>query len=311
MKMNLNEQVSKIRKMMGLGEQLQSITTSFAKNKEMFGPVYHGTTQEKHERIGKEGFKIFYGGDEVRHGYPNMTYGNTGYPPPIHHLGYGIYFTTNKTIAKNFNLGSMKNVKSFFLDVHNVEIINFGSHKKMMDWWISNGYDAERAKESEENRIEETKKLTEVLKSKYDAVWFKGKGMYKLLDGDQIVVFDPNLIYKVDDSNVKGYEVGAKVKLTNDLYQLKYGDNKKDVEIAIPSGMVGIITDIRDINEQHIEWLMKSQDFNITDDMTDEYVQYWKDSNQKKINGDHKYYTVKFKKGGTQHNITSLDIEPI
>jgi hypothetical protein len=309
--MNLQEQITRIKKMMGLNEELQSITTSSALKREMFGPVYHGTTQEKHERIGIEGFKIFYGGNEVRHGYPNKTYGNTGYPPPIHHLGYGIYFTTNKSIAKNFNLGSMKNVKSFFLDVHNIEIINFGSPRKMMDWWMSNGYDAERAKESEANRIEETKKMTEVLKSKYDAVWFKGKSMYKLLDGDQIVVFDPALIYKIDDSNVKGYEVGAKVRLTNDLYQQKYNDNKKDIEIAIPSGMVGIITKIEIMNEGHLEWLMKNPDLNVTDEMTDAYVKYWKDSNQKKINGDHKYYTVKFKKGGTQRNITSLDIEPI
>ncbi len=316
--MNLQEQLSRIKKMMGLNEsvnqleeQLKYISTSEAKKMDMFGPVYHGTTELGHEKIGKEGFKVIYGGIEQRHGYINQDYGNTGYPPPVHHLGYGIYFTTVKNIAKQFNKNSTKNIRPFFINTTNIEVINFGSSRKMMDWWISNGYNAQNAKESEAKRIEETKNLTETLKSKYDAVWFKGKGFTRLLDGDQIVVFNPELIYRVDDSNVSGYEIGAKVKSTKDIKTVEYDGNMKTMKTTIPKGTRGTIIDITVMNDKHIEWLKTNQDFKAEDNMSQEYIDYWKEHLNDKLIGDHKYYKVKFSKGGTEYNILSTQIEPI
>jgi hypothetical protein len=49
-------------------------------------------------------------------------------------------------------------------------------------------------------RVKATIKMTENLKQKYDAVWFKGKGIRRLLDGDQICVYNPDKIYLFDQS---------------------------------------------------------------------------------------------------------------
>lgn len=177
----------------------------------MFGPVYHGTTEERQENIGNEGFEIYIGEantGEVAHGYLNQPY-HEGIPAPIHTLGFGIYFTTAKAIAKQFAGGTARGMKTYYLDVPNLETINFGVPKTMMKWWVGQGYDPQLAKT---NRVEATKKLTENLKSKYDAVWFKGKGLHKLLDGDQICVFDPSRVYQVDPNLAKPGDVGSKVK---------------------------------------------------------------------------------------------------
>jgi hypothetical protein len=118
-------------------------------------------------------------------------------PPPVHHLGYGIYFTTNKSIAKDYNFGTAKGLKQYYLDVPRLETINFGSTNTMMKWWFANGYDMD-ASMDEGKRIQATVNLTNELKSKFDAVYYKGKGLYRLLDGDQICVFDPSRIYELN-----------------------------------------------------------------------------------------------------------------
>lgn len=170
----------------------------------LFGPVYHGTTEENFEKILKTGFSIPIGGartDAVRHGYQISEYAN-GIAAPVHHLGYGVYLTTIQNIAKNFQ-GTGKKLEKFYLDVPRLETINFGSPNRMMKWWQSNGYDMPPLKELQDKsqdeiekiRIQSTIKLTNNLKEKYDAVWFKGKSLRRLLDGDQICVFDPSRIY--------------------------------------------------------------------------------------------------------------------
>jgi len=191
---------------------MNSISQQDAIDRKMFGPVYHGTTEERQEQIGNEGFKVYIGdagSGDVSHGYEGNQPYHDGIPAPVHHLGYGIYFTTSKTIAKQFAGGTAKGMKTYYLDVPNTETINFGVPKTMMKWWISQGYDPQLAKK---DRVAATKKLTENLKSKYDAVWFKGRGMYKLLDGDQICVFDPSRVYQVDPALAKAGDVGSKVK---------------------------------------------------------------------------------------------------
>src|SRR5208282_2785083 len=202
-----------MRKLAGIPKYaaLNTISQQDAIDKKMFGPVYHGTTEERQEQIGNEGFKVYVGeagSGDIAHGYQSEGY-YEGIPAPVHHLGYGVYFTTNKNIAKDFAGGTTRGMKTYYLDVPRLETINFGVPKTMMKWWIGQGYDKELAKT---NRVEATKKMTEHLKSQFDAVWFKGKGLQRLLDGDQICVFDPNRIHQVDPNLAKPGDIGSKVK---------------------------------------------------------------------------------------------------
>lgn len=181
------------------------------RDKQLFGPVYHGTTEENQSQIAQAGFRVNISGARVgdtRHGYDLndfSSYGALDVPPPVHHLGYGVYFTQVKSIAKDYNQGSGKNLKPYYLDVPRLETINFGSPNTMMRWWVKNGYNMEsvsnlRAQglkqwQIEQKRIEATTNLTNKLKSQFDAVLFKGQGLTRLLDGNQICVYDPQRIY--------------------------------------------------------------------------------------------------------------------
>jgi len=198
--------------------------------KEMFGPVYHGSAEDTQKLIKHQGFEVFKGPPRVgttAHGYKFMAYGHASYPPPIHHLGFGVYFTTSKTIAKNYNYGTAKGLVPYYIS-GKVETINFGSPNTMMKWWRENGYDVPTMQElnvmpeREEAWIQATSNLTETLKSKYDAVWFKGKGLRTLLDGDQICVYHPNNIHYVDYSLSTGYNLGDSVVVKiGDRIQIK------------------------------------------------------------------------------------------
>ena len=55
------------------------------------------------------------------------------------------------------------------------------------------------------------KKWQKKIKSQYDAVYYKGKGLYKLLDGDQICVYEPSKIFIIDKSLSATGEIGSKV----------------------------------------------------------------------------------------------------
>jgi hypothetical protein len=68
--------------------------------------------------------------------------------------------------------------------------------------------------------------MTDRLKAKYDAVWFKGKGMFKLLDGDQICVYNPNLIFKYN----KDLDRGTNDLIPGDRFVVK--DTKISSEIV-------------------------------------------------------------------------------
>lgn len=255
-----------------LNEELKKVSPQTAHDKNFFGPVYHGTTPESYERINKEGFKIFTNPGEHRHGYISGSYGGYNAPPPIHHLGFGIYFTTSKAIFKKFNLGSGKNMKEYYLDVPRLEIINFGTEKTMMKWWISQGYDIELAKK---DRYKATMILTENLKSKYDAVWFKGKSLYSLLDGDQIVVFDVNNIYQSDPSLTGLKELGSNVITVQDV-------KNYDGSVSVSKGTKGVIVKKYEVTP-NMTWAKNS-----------EFV-----------------YHVRFKPGGLNFNILDYHIEPL
>ena len=269
---------------------LKKISKQEAIDKKMFGPVYHGTRPQNWENIFTQGFKIFY--ENPANTYLERPY-DSGYFPPLHHLGYGIYFTSVKSIAKKFNFGTERNLKEFYLDVHNICEIRFGSKKNMMKWWLENGYNGKLGKV---DRAKATKKMTNFLKSKYDAVWFKDKAMYgPALDGDQIVVFDPSKIYMVDESLSGKKEIGSKVKSTEDIIRKTFqidsatGEHKHGFEIDVPKGTTGKI-----INRKSVQEIIKKFNFKPEENWAygSEYI-----------------YTVKFNKGGTQHNLLDKDIE--
>src|ERR1035437_8080857 len=186
-----------------LDEDLQPISPQEAKDKGLFGPVYHGSTSDKLEKISIQGFKVSVGDErfgDVCHGYQISNYFGS-IPAPIHHLGFGVYFTTVKAIAKKFSYGNPQ-IGPYFLDIPRLKTINFGSPRTMMKWWIENGYDYQKTPKTpfgsgqtdllliRQERMRATIHLTDNLKSMYDAVWFKGSAMYRPLDGDQVCIFD-------------------------------------------------------------------------------------------------------------------------
>lgn len=175
------------------------------------GPFYHGTAPEFVDKILEEGFR--WEEEESRgggtsHGYETGDYYG-GCPPPVHHLGYGIYLTESRSIAKDFGYGSMRNVLEYWIKRDaNIEQINFGAPRTMMKWWNENGYDCALAKV---DRIEATKQLTSSLSSRFDAVLYKGKGLHRLLDGNQICIYNPAILLRVNKKLTQPGEIGSKV----------------------------------------------------------------------------------------------------
>lgn len=264
---------------------VKKISRQEAIDKGYFGPVYHGTNETARAAIKNQGFKLHIGSERsgnVSHGYQATNYAD-GKPAPIHHLGFGIYFTTVKAIAKSFNNGTLRGLKTYYLNIPRKEVINFGSQSNMMKWWIKNGYDIPQIypnseldpKQVNAARLEATKKLTDHLKSKYDAVWFKGKGLKKLLDGDQICVFDPNRIFELDNTLASGFEIGAKVKRKSD-------------------GMLGEIKGIH-LDEKKIAELRESSGDAVN----------WIKPDTKRV------MSVKWKQGGIDFNVQDSDVEPV
>lgn len=260
-------------------EKVQKISLQQAKDNKMFGPLYHGTTETNRKNIEDQGFKIFIGKERdgnISHGYQDGNYAN-GIPAPVHHLGYGIYFSINKSIAKDYAYGTVKGLKEYYLDINPERFltINFGSQNTMMKWWIQNGYDPEIAKV---DRVEATKKFTEQISSKYDAVWFKGKGLRRLLDGDQVCVYDTSIIKELDKSmTVKG-EVGSKVIAKVDINKI----NGRPEYGIIPKGTKGIFLGRREIEEPYSS-------------------QYH--------NGEKEFLNIKWQKGGTYNNVYGSQVE--
>lgn len=200
------------------------ISPEDAEKLRLFGPVWHGTTEDKRDLIQHQGFEFFKGlprAQNVSHGYEMRGYGNTGVPPPIHHLGFGVYFTRSKSIAKDFNMGSTRGLKDYYIGGPDmkpprIETINFGSPNTMMKWWKQNGYDMPGMNhpDVEQRWIQATENLTRTLAAKYDAVYFKGKGIKRLLDGDQVCVYNPaECLYYIDYRLSTGYDMGNGVRV--------------------------------------------------------------------------------------------------
>ena len=283
----------KLKSLLVTEAQVRKISLQQAINNKYFGPIYHGTSAESREKIDRERFKVFYSDapatGDVQNGYDLSDYCG-GIPAPLHHLGFGVYFTTVKSIAKKFNLNSTRGLKTYFAEIPSsrVETINFAAPHTMMRWWVENGYNYDTKTKSKlfgtaetdlraikNERARATLNLTRTLKSKYDAVWFKGKGLHQLLDGDQVCIFNPDKILEIDSNLASPMDIGSRVKTVENLYDY---DHKT---VKIPVGSVGMV-----INKQRTSELWK-----------------WAE-------GSEFVYAIKFSKGGTQHNILDKQIKP-
>lgn len=266
-----------------------TISTQDAVARGLFGPVYHGSSPENLEKIKKTGFNVSHdstGSPGVSHGYPQDKYLGTAYPPPTHHLGFGTYFTTVRAIGKKFNNDSVRGLVQYYLDVPRLETINFAATTTMMKWWQANGYNIADGV----GQHEATENLTNELSSKYDAVWFKGRTMYKTLDGDQVCVYDPSRIYILDDSGVGGYELGARVKIEQWIPPRFEG--REDMYFMPRPNITGKIMTKNLINYDMIK--------------PETVARLGLDSTK-----DKNWFSVKWTKGGTHGIYTEQDLEPL
>jgi hypothetical protein len=287
-------------------EKVPAISLQQAADADLFGPVYHGAREENLSKIDDEGFKVFVGMQRqagVSHGYDFDDYYG-GIPAPIHHLGFGIYFTTSKSIAIKFAFGNKKIIKRvYYLKVPRLETINFGASRTMMKWWMQNGYDFKPQYDTQDDkykshffgrseilnanheRLRATINMTNELKSKYDAVWYKGKGIRSLLDGDQVCVYEPEgKIFQIDLKLSRGFEIGSRVVVKHDIVYYNY-EGKPYREI--PAGLKGIIVKRHDAAASRaandLYWAKRAEKWDLQ---------------------------VKFEKGGVQ-SVEDVDVEPL
>lgn len=285
---------------------LPTVTLQQAHDEKLFGPVYHGSSESGRENINAKGFVV---DDSLRvNGYETSSYA-MGMPAPIHHLGYGVYFTTVKAIGKKFNGNSVKGLKEYYLNAPNVQTINFAAPNTMMKWWVANGYNFSwKNIEGEKNfsnrnvmdeRVRATKHLTEALASQYDAVWFKGKTIHKALDGDQVCIFKPQgNVFLVDNSSITEIGIGAKVRCVSiekvrDIMQARMD------ELTRLHGRPETKVEIEDMGSYYI---------------LANYLKVPKDPKNTGIitglqGGTNNYVTIKWKKGGMQYNYTKEMLE--
>jgi hypothetical protein len=217
-----------------LKEALKVISKQAAIDRKFFGPVYHGTSDENRSAIAQQGFKV-YGTDDIdrRNGFAGIF--NTNYPgiPPIHLLGYGVYFTTVKAVARQYNQNSMRGIVEYYIDAPRMESIGFQSTNTIWKWWVQNGYDFDpkiaALKDKPENRyagnrlvvdeqVRATRNMTITLSSKFDAVHLRKSSFRRGVDDEQIVVFDPARIYQVDAKLAGGWDIGAVVTHNQNIH---------------------------------------------------------------------------------------------
>ena len=305
---------------------IPAISPQESHDRNMFGPLYHGTTHDLKDIIAN-GFEtersiplgISYQNRPIgtSHGFSLESYGYTGIAPPIHFLGYGNYFTTVKAIAKNFSGGTAKGQRRFYLDSQNILEINYGSENTMMKFWLQNGYDM--TSDATKNRnakkwIEATHNLTNTLKQ-YDAVWYKGKSIRKLLDGDQFCIYRPELIKVVDPKLATGLQIGAKVIHTQKIPEIYMNSNVFYVDILksddfgeagkmADSGWRGVFRG----DESDVDLKRR-----ISRGVGRYPIHFIPPENMVGIitNTSNGMFWVKWQKGGVKYNYTSEELEPL
>jgi hypothetical protein len=241
---------------------LPRVSPQQARDAQLFGPVYHGTSRI--EDIRQHGFRFERGGlpgqGETTNGLVGDGEYALGYYPPVHWLGYGVYFTTSKTTAQRYAQGrGGQQLGPYWLDVPRLLTINWGAPRTMMQWWLSVGFDGPLANHGPRGRVAATEAMTDYLAARYDGVWFKGQGLHRLLDGDQICVYDPARIYVEDRDLAGAFEIGAKV-LANDPdwgenghWEYPAGGDRYYVGhqryVSVPPGTRGTVRDRRPVHE--------------------------------------------------------------
>lgn len=301
-----------------LFERVETISKQAALDRNMFGPVYHGSSDEGRAAIGADGFKVMMA--DSANGYDMSNYA-LGLPPPLHHLGFGVYLTTVKAIAKMYNRNSVRGLVEYYVNAPRLETINFAAQSTMMAWWRKNGYDFEwpggvadfSTAAARHARYAATIRMTNTLKSKFDAVWFKGRTIRRSLDGDQVCVYDPRNIFKIDASLSSGFDIGAKVvhnqertwagktdfagnvieffeqpdPMTGGIAILR-SDTQAVLHRIPPPGMKGVIVSKAEIKPEHRRYLAP------------------------RFQNSAKYrVSVKWAKGGTQDNYLDTELEPV
>lgn len=224
---------------------------------------YHGTTPDLASDIIERGFiwNIEEAGQSAtRHGYENFYYGQTGCKSPVHHLGFGIYLTSSRTNAKRFG---DKVLQFKILKTAKIITLNKGSPNTMAAWWQEWGYDCELSKK---DRVQATKIMTDKISAQYQAAYFLGKGLYRrLLDGNQICIYDPSILRQINSKLAKSREIGSKVIKIKEISSSK-----------IPIGSKGTLLEYRPIDEE------MSQKYHFNEPA---------------------FLTVKWEKGGTEMNV--------
>jgi hypothetical protein len=307
----------------------RAISKQQAIDAKMFGPVYHGTTDENRKSIDQEGFKIF-GIDDIgnRNGFGNGGVFSNGGPSPVHLLGYGVYFTPSATVAKQYNQDSRKGIVEYYLDVPRLCEIGFTSINTMRKWWYENGFDFDNtlyARRDEtynkyaighiidQEQIRATHHMTEVLKSKYDGVYLKRNSFRRGVDDTQVVVFDPNRIYRIDKKMSAGWDTGSVVTHNQRIHYSE--EHMKEYGITAvkqpdgwthvgryaspdrwvplikipPPGMKGVVVEKREAPRNYTSSSINHRYLN--------QAQHW--------------IAVKWQKGGVQHNYIEAELDPV
>jgi hypothetical protein len=308
---------------------LRTISKQAALDRGFYGPLYHGTTDENRATIAQQGFKVSNVDDVAnRNGFGGKF--NAGYPgiPPVHLLGYGVYFTTVKAVAKQYNQNSMRGIIEYYIDAPRMGEIGFQSPNTIWKWWVQNGYNFDpkiaALKDNPANmyagnrqvmqeQLRATQNMTRTLAAQFDAIHLK-KSLYRRgVDDEQVVVFDPNRIYQIDAKMAGGWDVGAVVTHNQRVhyspefiqkYDLTvekqpngwtwvtrgWDDGRRTPLIQIPPpGMTGIIMGKREIPQQY-------RAAGGIDPRMANQSSHWVD--------------VKWKKGGVMHNYVEAELDP-
>ena len=85
------------------------------------------------------------------------------------------------------------------------------------------------------DRVAATKQLTDTLSSRLDVMIYTGKGMYRLLDGNQACIYNPSVLVRVNKKLAQPGEIGSKVVRNVD-------------------GMRGVLMGRRPIDEQFAQY---------------------------------------------------------
>ena len=282
--------------------------TSTLGTKGMFGPMWHGTTPEKMEKIRQEGFKFWV--EEARQGntsqgFENVLLPGKDFPYPVHFLGFGVYFSTSQTIAKMYNQDSMKGLmaNTFFLNSDRIIQINFASMNNMIKWWMANGYDPELAKE---DRVAATMAMTNNLRSQCDAVYFLGRGIGRLLDGNQVCVYDPSKIVRLDrrlnpiiirkGDGMKGELLDSRTFTWTPSCEFVEGRRNKDGQRRV-------------FTMDKYPWVKNVQVGQVVSDDDGEDVTITLHGRPVETTGT--FLTIKWKKGGVDRNVRPEDVDII